>query len=223
MSVSTIAAINQAALLSSDPAFQSVSQDQWLALLNQVCREMAQKLRLVKWTATGTLAAGVELYTIPDDCVTLTRVQFSPTPGVIGSWRDVNEMFEDEYRNHTSWQYPVGEPRRYFLDANYLYLDQIPALTVEGGLRTTYWGLPNDVPSWSSTSINVPDTLRDFMVRGMVTEGLAASNRWDEYKIAKSEWVEELVSKRDRMEDRGGDRRSRLRPASSQRRWPGTT
>lgn len=205
MSTLAIMAIEDAALLIGDPDKQTVSESAWLPLLNMAERELSRRLRIIKRIATFKIAANLEVYTLPDDCVQMTKLEYSPTPTLRSSWRPLREMSEPVYRALTNQTYPTGEPWRYFPEQGYFYLDTIPTTTVVGGGKITYWGLSDQIALPNTEYLGVRDALRDLVVQGMVALAKSKLLRLDEGDRAVAAWHEAIDSTRSRIQDPADD------------------
>ena len=212
MSVSAQEVINECATLIGDPAQQRVDADVWKLFLNQSARDIARKLRLVLWTVTFDIVGNDPEYALPSDCIQVKRVQFNETPSDQTTWWDVKEMFEDEFRAATDGQYPsISRSHRYHIFNDTFWLYPMPDVSVSGGGKITYWGLPDGVTSPSTQVIPLMDFMRDTLRERMIVYGLRRLEKWDASVKAEQEWQASLSSDRTRIEDRSADRRSRIR------------
>jgi hypothetical protein len=210
VSVSALQVINEAALQIGDKDFSRVTRPDWRIILNNSCRDLARKLRLVRWTATFDIEDEDE-YALPSDCIQVISMRWNATPDDKTTWWWLEEMFEDEWRSQTHGSHPTGDPRKYLALNDTFHLFPIPESDVVGGGKIVYWGLPDEVTDETTQPIPIMDMLRDTLRERMVIYGLRRLDRFDKADAHEREWQASLTSDRDRLEDRAVDRRSRLR------------
>ena len=212
MSVNALLVINEAAALVGDPRFDRVTRDAWRALMNQSARDIARKLNLVLKTATFDLVALDDEYALPTDCWQVKSFQVNETPADLTTWWWLKEAFEDEFRDATQGNYQSAtRPTRYFCRVDTFHLLPKPDVTITGGGKIRYWGMPDDVTNESIQSIPLVDTMRDSLRDRMVTYALRRLEKFDAASQHEKEWQTALTSDRDRIEDRSADRRPRIR------------
>jgi hypothetical protein len=211
MSVQALAVVNDCARSLSDPQFQRVTRADWRAFMNEACRDLARKLRLVKWTATFDIENEGE-YAMPEDCVQLVKVFYNPTPADRDTWRVLGEKFADEFYDATDGAYAEGDPCEYFADTDTFHLYPRPDTAITGGGKVTYWGMPDEVTDEGVQLMPLRDVLRDSLAQRMLVLALRHIERFDKADEYEKEWLASLTTDRDRLEDRSQDRRPRMRP-----------
>lgn len=211
MSVRAQDIIDEWIVLASDPAGRRLTRDEGLPWLNQVSRDIARKLKCVEYTAYfNTL--DTDAYLCPDDLVVETALWWSPSPSDPTTYRKLRELFKPEFEGMVNGSYPVGDPRAYYMRANFFHL--VPMPTVESPLagKIDYYGLPDPVASLSDT-IKLSDYLRDAIREGMYVKSMEKLEEVD--RGAYQQW---LSSVDDNREDRSRDRRPNIALSN---RWRG--
>lgn len=215
--------IDDAKLKVGDPGLHRVTPAKWLAFYNEAARTLATRLNLVRSIATFNIEAANEMYSMPDDSVQMTRLEINDTPSDPLVWRDLDEIFLDEFREAVTGQYPTSDrPDRYFADAGYFYLVGRPTTEILGGGRITYWGLPDDATA-ATESIPFANVVRDALALAMA---VLANDDLEKPDIAAQ--MEERLERRldelrPKLTDRSADRRSSIRPKSWRRGFGGMT
>lgn len=215
-------ASSEAAVTIGDDKFSRVTRDNWKQFINKRMRMMCIRMRLVKRRAYFSIEADNEVYSLPTNCVQMTRLQFNPTPSDRNVYRDLNEKFEDEFRSSTSNQYPTGDPTHYFADQGFFYLLPMPTTDVTLGGKIEYWGLPDGVTSQDQT-FSLPDSMYDILVQGIVIDALRKMEKFDQAQVAEGDWEATIDRTRNTLEDRSADRRSKVRVGAMQRGFMGQT
>lgn len=216
-----IAIINECAIRFGDRAFNSVDRDKWLSFMNERARGLATRLRLVKRRALFSIEADNELYTFPDNMVVMTRMEFTPTPNDRTTFRDLREMFEEEWRGATTNTYPTGDPTRYYADQGFFYLYPLPAASYTRGGRLTYWGLPNEVVNYDIDLQPFADSMKNALVEGMLSDAYDAIEKYDVAAKQEAKFEKIVAQAQLNLEDRSEDRRQVLMPRSRVRGYGG--
>ena len=217
MSVQASTIIASAAINVGDPNYTTITKSEWLDWFNQISRTLATRMRLVKKLGVFTIQADNELYSMPDDCVQMTRVQYNPTPSNVRVYRDLKEYFEDEFRTYTDWNYPTGEPRHYFADQGFFYLLPRPTTLVASGGRVEYWGLPDAVGNLASDPIPFQDRMADCLLLGLEPFAYRRLEKVEMADRSEQKWERLIAQTESKLQDRSDDRRTRVRPASQTR------
>lgn len=218
-----IAIINDGATRIGDAAFNAVSRDKWLQFFNARARHLATRLRLVKRRALFSIEADNELYTFPDNMVVMTRLEFTTTPSDRRTFRDLKELFEEEWREATSSCYPTGDPTRYFADQGFFYLWPMPSASYTRGGRLTYWGLPNEIVLPDSEAQPFADSMRNLLLEGMLADAYDVLEKYDKAQAQEAKFEALTAQTRLNLEDRSDDRRTVLMPRSRARGYGGLT
>jgi len=211
MSVQVLSVIQDTAAKIGDPAFSQITVAEYLAWANQRARKLCVRMNLVKWVAFADINADDEVYAEPDDCIQLTRLQFSPTPTDPRTFRDLSSYFADEFRARVNWNYPVGDPDSYFADQGFLYLVGRPVADLSQALKIEYWGLPTDMTNAYTDKVPLADTVRDLLADGMEIDALWKLEKRDESLRAAAVWEANIGAIRPKLEMRSTDRRSSVR------------
>jgi len=212
VSVPALSVVSEAAIQCGDPQYQTIALDEWLVYLNASTRDLARKLLLKRRKTVGDITADME-YAYPANLIQVIRVEWNPTPSDATTWRKLREVFEDEFEDKTTYNYPTGDPLGYFASTESFFLLPMPQQDLSSGLRITYWGVPDAVTSISTQPITIMDMLRDALRERMVIYGMRRQQRYDEATAHEKEWEAALQYERPRLEDRSADRRSAVRPA----------
>jgi len=211
-----------AALAIGDDAFSRVKKANWMSFANKRCRQMCMLMQLVKRRAYFDIYADQADYAMPDGCVQMTRLQFTPTPADVSTFRELREKFEDEFRADTTNAYPTGDPAHYFADQGFFYLLPKPTATYALGGKIEYWGLPDTITT-ELDELPIPDTMFDLLVEGMVIDAQRKMEKIEEANIAERSWLESIDKTRYKLEDRSNDRRSNVRLGPMRRGFWGQT
>lgn len=210
MSTTILSLIQKAASLIGDPEAQAITEEAWVPLVDMAQRDLSSRLNLIKRIATFTIGANLDVYTYPDDCVQVTRLQYSATPATIGTWRDINEMSESQYRACTDYTQRTGDPTRYWPDATHFFLDSLPPAKIVSGGKLWYWGVSDPVLSTNNTTLEVRDSMQNLVVTGAIAYALNKLMRYDESASALRAWYETIDSTRSKLEDPSDDRRENV-------------
>lgn len=213
---------SEASIIIGDDKFSRVTRGNWLVFANRRMRKLCMRLNIVKRRARFNIVANNEIYALPANCVQMTRLQFTDTPSDIGTFRDLRERFEDDFRDATSNQYPTGDPDRYFADQGFFYLLPMPTTSVALGGRIEYWGLP-DAALAQEDAISLPETMHDLLVEGIVIDAQRKMEKFDQAAVSEQEWENTISETRVKLEDRSSDRRSKVRVSAMQRGFSGQT
>lgn len=212
MSTLVSALIDDAAQAIGDPNKQRVQIAQWLSIYNMSLRELCQKANVLKTQDIFTLDP-VTRYAYPGHMVVLTGIEVSETPDDEGSFRTLDEMFEEEFREATSRLFPTAAlPTHYYATSSFFYLVPMVTTQIEKGGCLTHFGLPENDITDPSSLLETPDFTRDYVTRRMVVYGLRARHRYAEAKDELALWQADVDTLHDKMEDRSIDRRATLAP-----------
>jgi len=214
MSVTVTSLITQCATRMRDPNARLTTREEWLAYYNEVQLEVATELRLLEVDADFDLFSMQERYAYPEDAVAIRGIRFSLTPTDLGSYRWLNEIFEDEWRARTNYRYPQGIPYSYCARPNCFVLVPKPDNDYPGTGLITYARTPVWLDSETDAAMELPDQVRTFIADGMMPKAMRARNRYAEAAEQEKVWRAVLASLRDKFEDRSDDRRPALRPVN---------
>lgn len=214
MSTSALAVVNEGAALVGDPGFSRITQEEWRVYLNTAARDLARKMRLVRWIVTYDLVLNGPEYALPPDCFQIIRMHYNLTPSNQTTWFKIDEIFQDEFDQTTNGNYASGLMQRYLALNDTFWLYPMPDKNVVAGGRIAYWGMPDEVTTLASGVIPVMDILRDSLRERMVIFALRRLEKFDAAQRHELEWEASLTSERDRLEDRSADRRPQIRPGS---------
>lgn len=216
MSVSARTIADESAILLGDPDFTQVSLPRWRILLNRAQRKMATRIDVYGLQSTFDIVSGSGRVALPDDCTHLARVEFTETPSDPTTYRELDELPEEQFRAQTSGHYPTGSPTEYCARMGWFHLVPQPDANVDEGGRMDYWAIPPDITDIDTQSIVFPDMARDHLVTGCLIEGMRASRMFDEAAELEKEWYAVMEPEvKDRLEDRSSDRRPSFRPVTS--------
>lgn len=212
MSTNVSILVEDAAQAIGDPNKQRVQLSQWLSIYNRSLRELCQKANVLRSRDVFTLDP-VTVYTYPEHMTVMTAIEVSETPSDEGSFRYLNEMFEDEFRRRTSAFFPTASlPTHYFATSSFYYLVPMVTAQIVGGGCITHFGLPTRVLDISTAVVETPDFTQDYIIRRMIIHGLESRNRLVEARAALEMWNADMDTLQDKLDDRSQDRRSSIAP-----------
>lgn len=212
MSVPVLRMVNSAARKVGDPNKTRVLLDQWGEIYNEAQRKFCEKVNALKIRNIFTPTTG-QAYTYPTNMTVMTMMEVTDSPGDDDSWREVKEMFEDEFRRATSNRYPSAAlPTHYFSTANWFYLIPRPEVAIVGGGRITHYRLPDAITDPTTAVLQAEDFTEDYIVSRMVIEAKQSLNRLVEAESDLRTWEKEMEGVQDKFDDRSLDRRSSIAP-----------
>lgn len=216
MSTVIASVINDAAASIGDPNKQRISLALWTSFYNLSNRELCSKAHILRFSDEFDLIAGQRKYDYPEGMVVMTGLRVSATPSDENSFRVVEEIFEDEFRDLTDRLYPTESlPRYYYATASWWQpVGTATAQIVDGGCLT-YFGLPDEIlltQVESGQVLQIPDVARDYLLRRMIVYGMRARNRYAEAQAELDLWYADMATFQDSLDDRSIDRRSTLAP-----------
>lgn len=212
--ISTV--IDECALKIGDPNKQRITLSQWVTIYNMSNREMCSMANILKFQDEFDLVANQKTYDYPEGMVQCTDIHVSETPDDETTFKFLNEIFEDEYRERVDSLFPSATlPTEYYATPSWFSLVPMASAGIVDGGCITYFGLPDEI-SESAVSggevLQVPDFTRDYLRRRMLIHAMEARNRLTEAKAALEIWMAEMEGLQDKLEDRSLDRRSSLAP-----------
>jgi hypothetical protein len=204
--------VDDAAQAIGDPNKERVSLAMWKSIFNRSLRELCEKANVLKSQDVFTIGP-VTRYPYPEHMTVLSGVEVSDTPSDEGSFRTLDEIFEDEFRELTSRRFPTASlPTYYFATSSFYYLIPMAENQIVDGGCTTHFGLPERVEDITTALLETPDFTQDYVIRRMIIHGMEARNRWEEAKTSLALWNADVETLQDKMDDRSLDRRSSIAP-----------
>jgi len=215
--------IDDAAAEVGDPNKTRIALPQWLSIYNRANRELCTKANILPFSDSFDLrpldpdtGRPQQRYAYPEQMTVLKSIEVSETPDDDNSFRYLNEMFEDEFRERTASSYPTNTlPDSYFADAAWFFLVPIVTATIEEGGWITYYGLPDRIDNVAGAIMQVDDFAQDYLLRRMIIVGLSARNRHAEAATQLAIWDKDMEGLQDKLNDRSQDRRPSLAPRRS--------
>lgn len=208
--------IDDAAVAIGDPNKQRVSMASWTLFYNRSNRELCAKANILRFSDQFDLIANQRKYSYPQGMVVMTGIRVSETPSDENSFKVVNEIFEDEFREKTDRLYPTETlPSEYFATASWFHLVGAAAAEIQDGGCITYFGLPDRITLTqieANQVLQIPDFAQDYLLQRMIIYGMRARNRYAEAKGELELWNADMETLQDKLEDRSQDRRSSLAP-----------
>lgn len=214
MSTYVLSLIDDAAKAIGDPNKQRVELSQWLSIYNRSNRAMCEKVDLLRKADKFSLVQNQTRYKYPATMTRLCGIQVSETPTDESSFRWLDEMFEDEFRDAVRGRYPLESlPSRYFATSSWWYLIGAAEVAIADGGCIDYFSLPDEITDLSTNPvIQVDDIARDYITEHMIALSMQSRNRWTESALALQAWEARAEGLIDKLEDRSDDRRSTLSP-----------
>ncbi len=215
VNVSTLVSylVDDAAQAIGDPNKQRIQIPQWLSIYNRSNRELCQKANVLRFLDAFDLIASQTKYDFPQSMVVMNGIAVSENPSDQTSFRWIKEMFEDEFREKTTSNYPSATlPESYFCTSGWFYLVGAATGTIVDGGCIDYFGLPDRITDLSTALMQVDDMAQDYLVRLMIIHALESRNRYAEAEEQLKLWNADMETLKDKLDDRSVDRRSTIAP-----------
>ena len=177
--------------------------------------KMALTLRCLQSDYYFDLVKGEPRYYYPEDSIQIAGIRIARVaqPTQLSDYYWLDEKFTEEYRRVT-WAYrPAAWVYAYHARPQWFELLNSPVADVTDGGIISVWHIPYRITTETPSAVM---EVRDFL-RGSVIEGMKvlARNAGRERVAAEAEWrqwVSELETYREKIEDPSDDRRDSLRP-----------
>lgn len=213
--------IERAARRIDDIRLTNVTTPDLLDYLNAVSDDLCARRRILERVVIFKVYAE-DMYAYPSDLVQVKWMRFNEDPvNDPDGYKDLAEMFEDEFREATYGQYPTENPSAYSVSQNYFHLYPRPTAAIDNGGKMGYWSIPDPVTSATAGFLQLPDYLQHHVIEGMVIRALEGQRRLDEAEQRRVRWLTVEDELAQPMQDRSADRRSSLRPPTHRDRFAG--
>lgn len=209
-----ISTINDCARAAGDPAFKTITRDQWAGILNEVARELCQRLMMRKRRGIFSLEANNAVYAYPSNLVQMISLWYNADPSNNLTWKKLDEKFEDEFQREVSSGYPTGDPSAYFADAEWINTLPMPTTDQPGCMRMDYWGLPTRVTDPAAEFLPIRDSAENILASGMLSRAFVTLEKYDRADREEQRYEKLITTSELRITDRSDDRRARLRARS---------
>ena len=212
---------NAAALLLGDPLRGRVKTPAWLVHYNMSMDDICVLYVVRQYAATSARPLdGLASY--PEEGTRISEVAVSTTPSDPSTWRVLKEKFEDEYRILTPNGLPnTDSPEWYFADQGYIRIGARMAADVVGGLRTKFYGVPDEAFDLTTTYMPLPNFMRNYAIERMLIYALRSDSRDAQAAELERTWNQREGWVREKLGDRSADRRDAIRPRASSNKYGG--
>jgi hypothetical protein len=213
--------VNAAATMLGDPNRGRIKTPDWLIHYNLSMNDICSLYDILQFESLADLPAdGLASY--PVESTRISEVAVNETPAVATAWRVLDEKFQDEYRDLTRLGLPsVARPEWYFADQGYIRLGGTLAADIVGGLRSTFYGVPDEALDLTLTHMPLPNFMRSYAVERILIYALRQDERESEAADYENRWNQRETWIRNKLEDRSVDRRDAIRPRGSTRKYGG--
>ena len=213
---------NSGAKLIGDPNRQRVDSATWLMAYNLAMNDICSIYDIVQAESIADLPSdGLATYPIENTRISEVAANTAPTDPN-SPWRVLDEKFQDEYRRLTTGGVPQQDfPEWYFADDGYIRLGARLAADVTGGLRLTYYIVPDEAVDLTTTYMPLPNFMRSYAMERMMIYALRSDDRDEQADKHEATWNQREGWIRQKLEDKSVDRHDAIRPTSSINKYGG--